>query len=48
MLAVFQHLFAIHENVNHAGRVLVWLNKGGVILNCVGIEHDNIRVEALL
>src|SRR2546423_6703643 len=42
MLAVFDHLHAVDENVFHPGRVLVWSIEGRVIGNCFWIEHDDI------
>src|ERR1041385_5849838 len=46
--AFFDDGNAIHQNVFHARRILMWLGKGGAILDCVWIEDDEVGPEAIL
>ena len=48
MLAILQHLHAIHENVLHSDRVLVRLRKSRAIGNRRRIEHDDIGKHSFL
>src|SRR4030042_594881 len=48
MFAVFQDLFAVYENMDHAGRVLVGLFIRRIIANRIRIENDYIGVISLL
>src|SRR6266540_2974040 len=41
--AVLEHGHTVYEDVKHAGRVLVRLLISSVVLDFVGVEHDNIR-----
>src|SRR4029450_5975396 len=47
VLAVFEHLHAIHENVLRANRVLMRLLERGAIGNRRRIEYDDIREHSL-
>jgi len=47
VLAVFQHLLAVHKHMNHAGCVLMRFDEGRVVLNLVRIEYDDVSVETL-
>ena len=42
VLAVFDHLDAVNENVFHVGRVLMRFFEGRVVGDCRGIEHDDV------
>src|SRR5882672_4070289 len=42
VFAVLQHLLAVHEDLQHAGRVLVRLVEGRVVDDLVRIEHDDV------
>src|ERR1051325_11904178 len=46
MLAILQHLHAIHEYVLHASRILMRLLECGVVLNARGVEHHDVRIIA--
>ena len=46
VLAVPEHLLAVDEYVQHACRVLVRFDEGGVILNGFRIEDDHVGEEA--
>ena len=43
MLTITDHGFAIHEHVHHTGGVLVRLDEGRVVLDGVGVEHDEVK-----
>src|SRR3989449_9963858 len=42
MLAVFEHLRPVHEDVDHPGGILVRLLKRGVVLDLGRIENDDV------
>src|SRR5688572_7846359 len=46
VLAIAQHLGAVHEDVHHPGRVLVRPVERGVVLNALWREHCDVRVVA--
>ena len=48
MLAVLQDLLTIDEDMQNAGCVLMRIHESGVILDCLGIEHDDVRIETIL
>jgi dienelactone hydrolase len=43
VLAVLQHLGAVHEDVHHPGRVLMGLLERRMILHCGRVEDDDVR-----
>ena len=47
MLAVSQYLFAVHEDLFYAGRILVRFRKRGVVRYCCRIEYDDVSEVAL-
>src|SRR6188474_1440209 len=48
VLAVFEHLHAVDEDVLHAGGVLVRLLEGGVVGDRRGVEDDHVSEHAFL
>ena len=44
MLAILEHLHAVHEHMHHANRVLMRLIEGRTIVNRCGIEHDDVGI----
>jgi len=42
VLAIFDHVHAVHKNVFHANGILVWLLEGGAIGDCCRIKQDDI------
>jgi len=46
MFPVQQYGRSIHQDMTHAGRVLVGAFEGGVILDGIGIEDGHIREKA--
>ena len=39
-------MLAVNEDVHHPGRILVRLNKRGVVLNLIGVEDHDVGIEA--
>src|SRR5437588_5380044 len=48
VLAVFNHLHTIDENMLHARCILVRFFKGRVVLNCRRIKHDHVGEHSFL
>jgi hypothetical protein len=46
MFAVFKHLYAVYENMDHTRCILVRFFERRVVDDCVGVENDNVCVES--
>jgi hypothetical protein len=46
MFAIFKDLYAVDKHILHTCRILMRLQKCGMIRNGIGIEHDDIGIIA--
>lgn len=44
MFAIFEHLCAVYENMDHAGCILVRFFISCMVSNCFRVENDDVRI----